>query len=76
LWRTTHAWIFHEPVDPIKLGIEDYFDIIKKPMDFGTIKKKLNNNAYKAGADLVSDFEQVFYNCKMYNKPGTDAYVM
>lgn len=25
LWRTTHAWIFHEPVDPIKLDIEDYF---------------------------------------------------
>jgi len=25
-------------VDPIKLGIEDYFLIVKNPMDFGTIK--------------------------------------
>ena len=76
LWRTTHAWIFHEPVDPVKLDIEDYFDIIKKPMDFGTIKKKLNNNAYDGGKEFLSDVELVFYNCKAYNKAGSDAYVM
>jgi hypothetical protein len=38
LWKNNHAWIFHEPVDPVKLGIPDYFDIIKNPMDLGTIK--------------------------------------
>ena len=76
LWRTTHAWIFHEPVDPIKLDIEDYFDIIKRPMDFGTIKKKLNNNAYDGGKDFLEDVELVFQNCRDYNKPGSDAYVM
>ncbi len=32
------SYIFQSPVDPIKLGIEDYFNIIKNPMDFGTIK--------------------------------------
>jgi hypothetical protein len=30
-----HAWIFAEPVDPVKLNIPDYFTIIKKPMDLG-----------------------------------------
>jgi hypothetical protein len=38
LSKHTYAWIFLEPVDPIKLNIPDYLDIIKKPMDFGTIK--------------------------------------
>ena len=32
------AWLFNEPVDPSKWGISDYFDVIKHPMDFGTIK--------------------------------------
>ena len=38
LWNIPNAWIFHEPVDPKKLGIPKYFDIIKNPLDFGTIK--------------------------------------
>jgi len=38
LWKVKGAYIFHNPVDPIALKIEDYFSIIKKPMDFGTIK--------------------------------------
>jgi hypothetical protein len=29
LWKHNQAWIFHEPVDPKKLNIPDYFDIIK-----------------------------------------------
>lgn len=38
LWKHQHAWIFHEPVDPIKLNIPDYKDIVKQPMDLGTVK--------------------------------------
>lgn len=38
LWKHNQAWIFHEPVDPKKLNIPDYFDIIKQPMDFGLVK--------------------------------------
>jgi hypothetical protein len=41
LWKHNQAWIFHEPVDPKKLNIPDYFEIIKHPMDFGTVKNKL-----------------------------------
>jgi hypothetical protein len=33
-------------VDPAKYGIDDYFEIIQEPMDFGTIKRKLNHNVY------------------------------
>jgi ankyrin repeat protein len=41
LWRTNHSWIFQEPVDPDKLGIPDYFEIVKRPMDFSTIKVRV-----------------------------------
>jgi hypothetical protein len=45
-WKLKGSHWFHDPVDPVKFGIMDYFDIIAKPMDFTTIKKKLNYNAY------------------------------
>lgn len=33
-----YGWVFNTPVDPISLEIPDYFDVIKNPMDLGTIK--------------------------------------
>jgi hypothetical protein len=47
-WKTKGGYLFHEPVDPKKFGIEDYFEIVKHPMDFGTIKKKLTHNVYES----------------------------
>jgi len=46
LWKHNNAWIFHEPVDAEKLGIPDYFDIVKQPMDLGTVKQRLQSNYY------------------------------
>jgi hypothetical protein len=76
LWRAPHAWIFHEPVDPVKLNIPDYYEIIKRPMDLGTVKKKLNNNAYGSPERLFADIEQVFTNCRTYNPPESDVTFM
>jgi len=43
LWKH-HDWsIFHEPVDPVEYDIPDYLDVIKNPMDFGTINQKIVN---------------------------------
>ncbi|TDH15762.1 hypothetical protein EPR50_G00012390 [Perca flavescens] len=39
LWKHHFAWPFQAPVDAIKLGLPDYYKIIKIPMDMGTIKK-------------------------------------
>ena len=33
-----YAWPFFKPVDADVLGLHDYHDIIKHPMDLGTIK--------------------------------------
>ena len=33
-----YAWPFYQPVDADLLGLEDYHEIITKPMDLGTVK--------------------------------------
>jgi Bromodomain/Ankyrin repeats (3 copies) len=68
LWKHSNAWIFHEPVDPVKLNILDYFDIIKQPMDLSTVKQKLKNNEYLKLADFLHDVQLIFDNCLLYNK--------
>lgn len=32
-----YAWPFYAPVDAVALGLHDYHNIIKQPMDLGTI---------------------------------------
>lgn len=41
------AHFFYEPVDFAKQNLLDYPKIVKYPMDFGTIKRKLAYNAYE-----------------------------
>mmetsp|Transcript_6105 Transcript_6105/g.21425 ORF Transcript_6105/g.21425 Transcript_6105/m.21425 type:complete len:780 (+) Transcript_6105:195-2534(+) len=71
--RHTFSWIFAEPVNTVALGLFDYHTIIKQPMDFGTISKKLKGGAYNTAAEFCSDMRLVFSNCATYNKPDTDA---
>lgn len=35
-----YAWPFYAPVDAVALGLHDYHDIIKQPMDLSTIRVK------------------------------------
>lgn len=67
------AWIFKEPVDINKLGIKDYYDIIKNPMDFGTMRDKLRRHEYNCIEEFVRDILLVFTNCTKYN--GSDSRV-
>lgn len=46
-WKSKGGYYFHEPVDPSKFNIDDYFEIITEPMDFGTIRRKLTYNVYE-----------------------------
>lgn len=34
----SYAWPFYNPVDVNALGLHNYYDIVKNPMDLGTIK--------------------------------------
>lgn len=71
-----HGWVFNLPVDPVELGLPDYFEIIKKPMDLGTIHKKLDAGAYHAIEDFQADVNLTFDNAMTYNEKGTVVYDM
>ncbi|KAG1652762.1 Bromodomain-containing protein 2 [Nymphon striatum] len=76
VWKHHFAWPFKEPVDAVKLNLVDYHKIIKNPMDLGTIKKRLENNYYQSGFDCIQDFNAMFTNCYVFNKPGEDVVLM
>ncbi|ESO07300.1 hypothetical protein HELRODRAFT_137270, partial [Helobdella robusta] len=59
---------FMRPVDP-KLDLcPDYFDIVRRPMDFGTIKSKLDRLVYKDPWEIINEIYLVFGNAWLYNK--------
>ena len=45
-------------------------------MDLGTIKKRLDANFYSKAAECIHDFNVMFKNCYIYNKPGEDVVIM
>uniref|UniRef100_A0A3B4UAX9 Bromodomain containing 3b n=1 Tax=Seriola dumerili TaxID=41447 RepID=A0A3B4UAX9_SERDU len=76
LWKHQFAWPFYQPVDAIKLCLSDYHKVIKNPMDMGTIKKRLENNYYWSASEAMQDFNTMFTNCYIYNKPTDDIVLM
>lgn len=53
VFKLKGSYWFAEPVDPIKYNITDYFDIITRPMDLGTIRKKLSHNCYSNASEFA-----------------------
>ncbi|XP_072980800.1 uncharacterized protein [Typha angustifolia] len=64
--------VFAEPVDPEELP--DYHDIIKHPMDFGTIRKNLSAGVYKNLEQFENDVFLICSNAMCYNAPDTIFY--
>ena len=67
--------IFSSPVTPSPYHCPDYLDVIKKPMDFGTIRHNLTQGLYTSINDFKNDCQLVFHNCYQYNRPGEPVYV-
>ncbi|XP_053705199.1 bromodomain and PHD finger-containing protein 3 [Synchiropus splendidus] len=63
------AEIFAKPVD-IK-EVPDYLEFISQPMDFSTMRSKLENHAYRSVAELEADFNLMVSNCLLYNSKDT-----
>ncbi|CAF1426806.1 unnamed protein product [Adineta ricciae] len=70
------VWPFSKPVDVKTLNLSDYYQIIKKPMDLGTVKRKLENREYAAPDEFAADVRLIFSNCYLYNGPHTDVVAM
>uniref|UniRef100_A0A3P8PZB4 Bromodomain and PHD finger containing, 3b n=1 Tax=Astatotilapia calliptera TaxID=8154 RepID=A0A3P8PZB4_ASTCA len=63
------AQIFTQPVD-IK-EVPDYLEFISHPMDFSTMRSKLESHSYRSVADLEADFNLMVSNCLLYNAKDT-----
>ena len=58
------------------LGIGDWGlgpEVVKNPMDFSTIKKKLSNNLYTNFKQFNDDIKLTFDNCYLYNGSNTSV---
>lgn len=76
LMKHRSAGPFVIPVDPVKLCIPDYFDIVKHPMDLGTIQKKLNAGVYPTPWEFAADVRLTFSNAILYNPVGNAVNIM
>ena len=67
------GWVFRDPVDPVELGLPDYFDVVKKPMHLALIEEKLDSGVYKDMDDFEKDVRLVFDNAILYNGEKSDV---
>ncbi|KAL1814975.1 hypothetical protein ACET3Z_017549 [Daucus carota] len=61
--------VFSEPVDPNELP--DYHEIIKNPMDFGTLRRKLDVGSYLNLEQMEADVLLICSNAMQYNSSDT-----
>lgn len=74
VWKETEASPFHYPVNPEELGLPDYFNVVKKPMDLSTIRTKLEEGKYINPMEFVDDMWLMFNNAWLYNKKTSKVY--
>jgi len=79
LKKSKDAIPFLTPVDAIGLGIPHYFTIIKHPMDFSTVEKKIQssnpskpdpnlaNPRYRNADEFIADVKLIFQNTCTFN---------
>lgn len=83
LKKHKNAGPFLSPVDPVALGIPHYSTIITKPMDLGTVERRLfatvpgkvpnvdddssSMSAYTSVEEWIADVNQVFQNSYRFN---------
>merc|ERR1719450_664061 len=61
--------IFNNPVDPRLAFAPNYYQIIKHPMDLGTVKTKLHALSYSNIYEFIDDVRTTFNNALIYNPP-------
>jgi ATP-dependent helicase STH1/SNF2 len=59
---------------PSKKIFPDYYHIIKQPISFNEIKKRIRNGDYMSLEQFQADFKQMFNNARIYNEEGSIVY--
>jgi bromodomain-containing factor 1 len=62
--------VFLAPVDPVALNIPNYRQIVKHPMDLGTMTQKMKQGLYGKASDVKKDFDLMIENCILFNPMG------
>ncbi|XP_037717312.1 bromodomain-containing protein 2 [Drosophila subpulchrella] len=70
------AWVFYEPLDAQLLGLDEYHDIVKEPMDLSTVRHRVNAGCYQSAADFAKDVRLIFYNTYLFTNPDHLCYQM
>ncbi|CCM02208.1 uncharacterized protein FIBRA_04288 [Fibroporia radiculosa] len=81
LKKIKDAGPFLHPVDPVALNVPHYPSIVKHPMDFSTVERKMTscnpskpdpnpaNPRYNNVDEFIADVRLIFTNCALFNGP-------
>lgn len=69
LLERDQAKVFTQPVSIDE--VPDYLEHIKEPMDFSTMRNRVNSHHYKNLDDFEADFNLIINNCMTYNAKET-----
>lgn len=67
-----HGWIFLNPVNSTLPGLETYYEEIKHPMDYSTMRRKLDKKQYATMEDFADDLRLVYANGRQFNAAAPD----
>ena len=67
-----HSYPFLTKVN--KRDVPDYYDVIKNPMDLGTMTRKLKAFQYKSKEEFMNDLDLIYTNCFTYNTAEDSIY--
>lgn len=59
------------PYHRLALGLGDYKNIVKKPIDLNQIRRQNNEGRYKIIEEAFDDIQLCWDNCKVYNHPSS-----
>ena len=83
LFKKKGSVYFCDPVDPVELGIPDYYDIVNRPMCLALIQTQIEAGYYDRAASSVpphrlaaEDVELVFKNAMAYNPEGSEVHTL
>ena len=62
------AALFLEPVDPDRDGAPNYYMVVKRPVDLGTIRRRLENDEYPSVAAWNREMNQMLKNLMEENR--------